>query len=88
MIEAGFDQPEAQSGCPTAFTFTQQEVRDLLEGFHILDMKQDHIFPFVIEKYIKYEYEIVPWFSAMPKHLFEALEKSLGWHMLITARLA
>jgi SAM-dependent methyltransferase len=88
MIEAGFDQPEAQGGCPVAFTFTQQEVRDLLQGFHIVDMRQDHIFPFVIEKYLKYEYEIAPWFSAMPKDMFVALEKSLGWHMLITARLA
>jgi ubiquinone/menaquinone biosynthesis C-methylase UbiE len=88
MIESGFDQPEAQRGCPIAFTFTQQEVRDLLEGFQILDIRQDHIFPFVIEKYVKYEYEIAPWFSAMPKHMFAALEKSLGWHILITAQLA
>jgi len=88
MIEAGFDQPEAQSGCPIAFTFTQQEVRNLLEGFHILDIRQDHIFPFVIEKYVNYEYEIVPWFSAMPQRMFAAIEKRLGWHMLITARLA
>jgi SAM-dependent methyltransferase len=88
MIEAGFDQPEAQSGCPIAFPFTRREVRDLLEGFDILEIRQDHIFPFVIEKYVKYEYEITPWFSAMPKDMFAALEKSLGWHMLITARLA
>ena len=87
MIEAGFDQPEAQTGCPIAFTFTQDEVRSLLDGFHILDIRQGHIFPFVIEKYIKYEYEIVPWFASMPKDMFSALEKSLGWHMLITARL-
>lgn len=88
MIEAGLDQPEAQSGCPVAFTFTEHEVRDLLAGFQILEIRQDHIFPFVIEKYVKYEYEIAPWFSAMPKHMFAALEKSLGWHMLITARVA
>jgi len=88
MIEAGFDQPEAQSGCPIAFTFTRREIRDLLEGFDILEIRQDHIFPFVIEKYVKYDYEIAPWFSAMPKDMFAALEKSLGWHMLITARLA
>jgi len=88
MIEAGFDQPEAQSGCPVAFTFSRTEIRDLLEGFNILESRQDHIFPFVIEKYVKYEYEIAPWFSAMPKDMFAALEKSLGWHMLVTARLA
>jgi hypothetical protein len=88
MIDAGFDQPEAQSGCPIAYTFTPQQVRDLLDGFQILEIRQDHIFPFVIEKYVKYEYEIAPWFSAMPKVMFAALEKSLGWHMLITARIA
>jgi len=86
MIEAGFDQPEAQSGCPVAFTFTPEEARDLLEGFHVEEIKQDHIFPFVIEKYVQYEYEILPWFAAMPQPMFTALEKKLGWHMLITAR--
>jgi SAM-dependent methyltransferase len=88
MIEAGLDQPEAQSGCPIAFTYTADEVRDLLEEFHIIEIRQDHIFPFVVEKYVKYEYEIVPWFAAMPKNMFAALEKKLGWHMLIAARLA
>jgi ubiquinone/menaquinone biosynthesis C-methylase UbiE len=88
MIEAEFDQPEAQNGCPIAFTYTPDEVRALLSGFDVLEMKQDHIFPFVVEKYVKYEYEIVPWFSSMPKDMFAALEKNLGWHMLVTARLS
>jgi 2-polyprenyl-3-methyl-5-hydroxy-6-metoxy-1,4-benzoquinol methylase len=88
MIEANYDQPEAQTGCPIAFTYTPDEVRNLLNGFNVLEIRQDHIFPFVIEKYVKYEYEIVPWFSAMPKDMFAALEKSLGWHMLVAARLS
>ena len=87
MIEAGLDQPEAQSGCPVAYTYSADEVRGLLAGFNVVEIKQDHIFPFVIEKYIKYEYEVAPWFSAMPKEMFTVLEKRLGWHMLITARL-
>ena len=87
MIEANYDQPEAQNGCPIAFTYTPYEVRNLLNGFNVLEIRQDHIFPFVIEKYVKYEYEIVPWFSAMPKDMFAALEKSLGWHMLVAARV-
>jgi SAM-dependent methyltransferase len=87
MIEAGFDQPEAQSGCPIAFTYTGNEVRSLLNGFEVLEIEQDHIFPFVVDKYIKYEYEILPWFSSMPTAVFKALEKNLGWHLLITARL-
>jgi len=87
MIEANYDQPEAQSGCPIAFTYTPDEVRVLLDGFKIVEIRQDHIFPFVVEKYVKYEYEIVPWFASMPKDMLAALEKNLGWHMLITACL-
>jgi len=87
MIESQFDQPEAQSGCPIAFTYTSEEVRDLLKGFNICSIKQDHIFPFVIEKYVKYEYEILPWFASMPKEMFTALEGKLGWHLLITAKI-
>lgn len=87
MIEAGLDQPEAQSGCPIAFTYTREEVRKLLKGFRVLEIRKDHIFPFVIEKYVNYEYEIEPWFASMPKETFLALEKRLGWHLLITAQL-
>jgi SAM-dependent methyltransferase len=88
MIEAGFDQPEAQSGCPIAQTYTPQQVRDLLEpaGFKVVSMEQDHIFPFVVEKYTRYEYELQPWFAAMPREMFRALERRFGWHMLIVAQ--
>jgi SAM-dependent methyltransferase len=87
MIDAGMDQPEAQSGCPIAFTYTKEEVAALMHGYEIIDMRQDHIFPYVIEKYVKYEYELQPWFAAMPKEMFRALEQHFGWHMLIRARL-
>ena len=87
MIESGFDQPEAQSGCPIAFTYTHDEVRALLKGYEVTEIRQEHIFPYVVEKYVKYEYELQPWLKAMPKEMFRALEKSLGWHTLITARL-
>lgn len=90
MIEAGFDQPEAQSGCPIAFTYSQAEVREMLRaaGFAAVSITQDHIFPYVIEKYIRYEYELQPWFAAMPQGMFRALEKRFGWHMLIVAKPA
>jgi SAM-dependent methyltransferase len=88
MIDAGLDQPEAQTGCPIAFTYTSDDVRHLLAGYEVLDIHQDHIFPFIVEKYIRYEYEVQPWFKAMPKEMFAALEQRLGWHMLIRARKA
>ena len=87
MIEAGLDQPEAQSGCPIAFTYDREEMRELLADYEIIELHQDHIFPFVIEKYIRYEYVRQPWFEAMPPAMFAALEKTLGWHMLVTCKL-
>lgn len=87
MIEAGFDQPEAQSGCPLARTYTPESARALLQGFRIIKLWQEHIFPYIPEKYVKYQYEWQPWFKAMPPRMFRALEKRLGWHLCIVARL-
>ena len=62
-------------------------VRELTAGlFQVTDIQQAHIFPYVVEKYIRYEYEPQPWFAAMPEGMFAALEKRFGWHMLITAK--
>ena len=33
MIDAGLDQPEAQAGCPVAYTYTHDDVHILLAGF-------------------------------------------------------
>lgn len=87
MIRHGLDQPEAQYGCPIAKTFTKETVLEWFSAssLHVQEMQQDHIFPYVIEKYVNYEYEVQPWFKAMPEKLFEALEKELGWHLMITA---
>lgn len=87
LIEAGFDQPEAQSGCPIAFTYNHDEVRALMKDYDVTEIRQEHIFPYVVEKYVKHEYELQPWFKAMPREMFRALEQSLGWHTLITAKL-
>lgn len=87
MIDAGLDQPEAQSGCPIATPYTVETVHQLFDGlFEVISIEQAHIFPYVIEKYVKYEYEVLPWFRAMPPSVFEALERRLGWHMLIVGQ--
>jgi SAM-dependent methyltransferase len=86
MIDAGFDQPEAQRGCPIAPTYTKDMLVELLDGqFELRSLEQAHIFPYNIEKYVNYEYELEPWFEAMPPAMFHALKKRLGWHLLITA---
>ena len=87
MIESGLDQPEAQYGCPIAKTYTKQDVVELLEEYKVLSIEQDHIFPYQIEPYKKGEYHKQPWFESMPDQMFRTLEKNLGWHLLITAKL-
>ena len=86
MIKAGLDQPEAQSGCPIALTYDREGVKELLHGFQILEMKQAHIFPYKIPHYKKGKYRLQPWFAAMPRKMFQALENQLGWHWLIRCR--
>jgi ubiquinone/menaquinone biosynthesis C-methylase UbiE len=88
MISAGLDQPEAQYGCPIANTYSEAEITLELErvGLGRAVIKQDHIFPYVVERYKNYEYEVQPWFKAMSKEMFRALETSLGWHLLVEAR--
>ncbi len=87
MIEAGLDQPEAQVGCPIALTYDEHDIDELLrELFVPVELRQAHIFPYVVEKYVRYEYELQPWFAAMPPELFAALERRFGWHYLITAK--
>ena len=86
MIEAGYDQPEAQYGCPIAYTYTKDEVRELLDGFDVT-IEQNHIFPYQIEPYKRGEFLKQPWFESMPNEIFEVLKKNLGWHLLITAKL-
>ena len=87
MIDAGLDQPEAQYGCPIANTYTKQDVVKLLDGYEVLSIEQDHIFPSQVEPYKLGEYIKQPWFDVMPTEMFETLEKNLGWHLLITAKL-
>ena len=87
MIESGLDQPEAQYGCPIANTYTKDDVVELLDGYDIISIEQDHIFPYQVEPYKRGEYIKQPWFESMPFEMFRSLEKNLGWHLLITAKL-
>lgn len=75
---------EAETGCPITYTFSPQEVRRLLNGFQIVDMWVDHIFPYRIADYVQYRYKKVWYFRGMPQPLFRWLERHLGWHLCVT----
>lgn len=88
LIDANFAQPEAQNNCPLANTYSETEIRDLLWQFTNVSITQDHIFPWQIEPYKRNEWIMEPWFSAMPPEMFSVLEKSLGWHLMVSATRA
>lgn len=88
MIGNGHDRFEAQNGCPIAHTYTLDLVQNtLFQDFIVTDIEQTHIFPYSIPEYKDNVYIKEPWFKSMPPGMFEALEKELGWHLLINAEL-
>ena len=87
MIEIGLDQPEAQRGCPIAYTYSFKELEKLFKDFEILSMEKSHIFPYKIKSYKEGKYEKEDWFKSMPDIMFKQLESKLGWHTLIKLKL-
>jgi 2-polyprenyl-3-methyl-5-hydroxy-6-metoxy-1,4-benzoquinol methylase len=79
------ENSEAQFGSPVTFTYSFDGVRKLMSGYEVVDIRKDHIFPYKIDKYVKYEYQWVWYFRWLPMPWFRWLEQRLGWHTLITA---
>ncbi|HZC66019.1 MAG TPA: class I SAM-dependent methyltransferase, partial [Candidatus Dormibacteraeota bacterium] len=78
---------EAQTGCPITYTYSRSSGRALLQrhGFKVTKVEVDHIFPYRIRDYVQYRYVREPYFAWMPPPMFRALEKRIGWHLLLTA---
>lgn len=81
---------EAQEGSPVTFTYSGDDLRRLFaqHGLRITEIYKDHIFPYVIPKYVQYEYEYEWYFRWLPAPVFRWLEKRLGWHTMVVAKLA
>ncbi len=77
---------EAQTGCPVTYYYSFREARKLMHGFEVAEIRKDHIFPYRIDKYVRYEYEREWYFRWMPASLFQWIERRLGWHTLIIAK--
>jgi SAM-dependent methyltransferase len=77
---------EAETGCPVTYMYSFDDVRKLLGDWDVRELRKEHIFPYKIEKYVRYEYEWVPHFRVLPRPVFHWLERRLGWHTLIVAR--
>jgi len=78
---------EAQIKCPVTYTYTINSVKKLFKEFEIEELYIRHIFPYKISDYVNYSYKKRWYFRAMPKRMFELLERRVGWHLCITAKL-
>ena len=81
------EHSEAQTGCPVTYTYSREEGRNLIQssGFRLTDMFVDHIFPYRIPEYVRYEYKKAwPW-SATPRSVTRWMEQHFGWHLCLTA---
>lgn len=77
---------EAQTGCPITYSYSRRTIRDLVgDSFKVDEIFVDHIFPYQIPKYVRYEYEKEWYFRMLPEGVFRTLERTLGWHLCLTA---
>jgi ubiquinone/menaquinone biosynthesis C-methylase UbiE len=78
---------EAQTGCPVTYTYSDDTARELVSGFSILEMRKAHIFTWDVDAYTDYEYRKAPEWANVSDTELARLERELGWHLLIRARL-
>ena len=81
------EHSEAQTGCPVTYTYSRAEGRQLIEhsGFRLKESFVDHIFPYRIPQYVKYEYvKSWPW-NWSPPLVTRWMERHFGWHLCLTA---
>jgi 2-polyprenyl-3-methyl-5-hydroxy-6-metoxy-1,4-benzoquinol methylase len=76
------ENSEAQFGSPVTYTYTFDEVRELMSGFEVTDIWKDHIFCWEIEPYKRHEYILEEAWRGVDPKFFRAMEKELGWHTM------
>lgn len=78
---------EAQTGCPITYTYTFNEIKDLLPNdLFVEKIWKDHIFCWNIEEYKKNNFVVDDTFQNIDEHFFNQLKQELGWHTLFIAK--
>lgn len=57
------------AGCPVTYTYTFDEVRSLLKDWQIVELRKDHIFPWKIDEYKRYQYVKEDYWKVFPPPL-------------------
>jgi hypothetical protein len=76
---------EAQYDCPVAYTYTFDEIEDMLlkVGVKVEKIWKDHIFSYDIKNYKKNIYIKDKYWTNVGEKLFKQFEKELGWHIMV-----
>jgi len=79
---------EAQTGCPVTYSYSKKQFSVIMEkyGFKVRDAFVEHIFPYSIPEYVKYEYVKVWYFRWIPNKMFRWFEHHFGWHLCVSAQ--
>ena len=77
---------EAQKGVPVIDFYDYDDIKVLFNKFKIIDIRQKFIFPYKLKPYKKNQYIKLEHFKYMNKKIFDALEKNLGEHLLLTLK--
>lgn len=77
---------EAQQGCPVTFTYTFDEIYNLLNEFNVIKIWKDHIFIWDIPSYKAYKYVVAKEWQDVDKNTINEYSKELGWHTMVIAR--
>jgi hypothetical protein len=80
---------EAQSNCPVTYTYTFDEIKDLVSPMlTVTDIWKDHIFIWDIPSYKENKFvPDIPFKNIDPIYL-KKMEKELGWHTMFIAKLS
>lgn len=80
---------EAQYGCPVAYTYTFEEIQNMISPFKLVinNIWKDHIFMYDIEKYKNHEYVLDKYWTGVSQEWKDIFCQQLGWHTLFIAKL-
>jgi hypothetical protein len=79
---------EAQSGCPVTYTYTFDEIKELVSPFlSVKDIWKDHIFIWDIPSYKENKFIPDTPFKDLDPVYLKKMEKELGWHTMFIAKL-
>ena len=79
---------EAQYGCPVAYTYTFEEIGNIVKKFGIKIEKiwKDHIFTWDIDNYKNNVYVKDEYWKNVGDELLKEYERDLGWHTLFIGK--